>query len=156
MMYSKCLQCFAVLLFATLHLPGSAAGPQLHSDGPMPASAIKPAQPGQFPTGFYLPPSMRHMKPGSLKIQPKAEIATAPSDPAFDWTTLNACTPVRDQGSTNTCWVFASLGEFEPKMVLHDGASNTTLDYSEQDITNYFPDGPNTGGNQFMSYSFLA
>lgn len=109
----------------------------------------------QNPTGFYQPLSMRNVRPGRMGVAP-ASLKFGPSDPSFDWVSEGIMTAIRDQNPCNYCWIFATLGEFESKEAHHESTSPATIDYSEQDIANYYSDVNAMGGNTFMGFSFLA
>ena len=156
-MFRKALSSiWIVLLIAALTASAPAQSPVMTGDPPQPAAGPQSLGPDVNATGYYLPPSMRDIRPGTLGIAPAPQMQKAPGGPTFDWTALGMVTPIRNQNPTGTCWVFATLGEFESKMVIHDGQTSTTYNLSEEDIVDYFPNGASIGGNQFMSFSYLA
>ncbi len=140
----------SVLLCLSVVTP--ALGLELNHDSSISPNAAT-LQPGQFPRGFNLPESLRSIRPGSLAIRPRANVL-APGDVSFDWS--SQLTPIRNQNPTGTCWAFASMGLFENNQVLFNGGTAANTDYSEQDLVNYYPNGPTTGGTQFMAFSYMA
>ncbi|MCX8127023.1 MAG: lectin like domain-containing protein, partial [Dehalococcoidia bacterium] len=51
---------------------------------------------------------------------------------SFDWRQLNKVTPVKDQGTCSTCWVFGNIAVLESRVLLVDGSA---FDFSEQSLT---------------------
>jgi len=47
----------------------------------------------------------------------------------FSWLELNGCTPVKNQGSSGTCWAFPVIATLESNILIKDGQ---TVDLSEQ------------------------
>ena len=61
-----------------------------------------------------------------------------PAPKHFTHDVLNRMTPVKDQGSFNTCWAFSSLGAIEASSLLNGtlpGETAATLDLSERHLT---------------------
>ena len=78
-------------------------------------------------------------------------VATMPSTPQpmlphFDWRETGKITPVKNQGSCGSCYAFASIGNFEAK-VLVDGGS--TFDFSENNVKECEWFGSSCGGGNF-------
>jgi len=73
--------------------------------------------------------------------------------PSFDLRNQNKLTPVRNQGSSGSCWAFATIGSLESFFL-----PNTMWDFSENNLKNSsgFDIGPNSGGNRTMSAAYLA
>ncbi|MBN1901142.1 hypothetical protein JW926_07450, partial [Candidatus Sumerlaeota bacterium] len=89
---------------------------------------ITKSEPGYFPLGFR--PNLtqpENFGPGEFKPKVKALPI------AWDWRANAGCTPVKDQGSWPTCWIFASTGEVESKIKIKE-APPSDPDYSEMDI----------------------
>ncbi len=61
----------------------------------------------------------------------------------FDWRTPGACTPIRNQGSCNSCWAFASIGVLESAVLIKDGLE---MDFSEQWLVSCGTDGWSCSG----------
>lgn len=98
-------------------------------------------RPGIIPEPFELPPPA-----------PRMFMATA-LPATYDLRTLNKLTPIRNQGSSGSCWAFASVGSLES--FLTPGES---WDFSENNLKNSsgFDIGPNSGGNRAMSTAYFA
>ena len=62
-----------------------------------------------------------------FKSMSSAAATTLPS--AFDWRSLNGCTPIRNQGGCGSCWAFATVGALECAIKIREGVS---VDLSEQ------------------------
>jgi len=82
----------------------------------------------------------------------------------FDWRNVNGqnyLTPVKDQGSVNTCWAFAAIGALEAKLEITANAPNWNPDLSEQHLVmapnggNAEPGNPMPGGWEFTSIKFF-
>ncbi|MCJ7586618.1 MAG: lectin like domain-containing protein [Candidatus Aminicenantes bacterium] len=71
----------------------------------------------------------------------------------YDLRTKNKLTPVKDQGTCDSSWAFATYGSLES--FLRPGA---TRDFSEQNLIDHhgFDSKPCDGGNIFMSTAYLA
>ena len=108
--------------------------------------------------GFRLPAHLAQVKPGGTGISRVSQALTA-LPASLDWSTKNPArvSPVTDQGQTNTCWLFATIGEVESRVMITDSTSSAP-DYSEQDVVNYFPyeDSFTIGGDEQMVVSYLA
>ena len=50
---------------------------------------------------------------------------------SFDWRDTDKVTPVKEQSPCQLCWAFASLAEFESKILINEGVS---YDFSEQNL----------------------
>lgn len=80
--------------------------------------------------------------------------ARAASLPAyFDLRPLGKLTPVRDQGSCGSCWIFATCGSLESCLL-----TDETWDFSENNMKNThgFDYLSCSGGNEFMSMAYLT
>ncbi len=72
---------------------------------------------------------------------------------SYDLRTLGKATSVKNQGSCNSCWAFATYGSLESYLL-----PGETWDFSEQNlIDNHgFDPGPCDGGSVWMSSAYLA
>lgn len=124
---------------------------------PSPAAGVMPqaAPPGSvaltnvMPQHGFIPP------PGDL-----SHIRTPmPSGPAvltsrFDWRETGDVSPVKSQGSCGSCYSFASLGNFESK-ILFDGGS--VFDFSENNVKECeWHESSCGGGNYWRVANFLS
>ncbi|OPY28919.1 MAG: Calx-beta domain protein [Methanocella sp. PtaU1.Bin125] len=75
------------------------------------------------------------------------------SGDSYDLRTLGRLTGVRDQGSSGSCWAFATYASLESYLMPAQVA-----DFSENNLKNThgFDVGPNSGGNEFMSAAYLT
>lgn len=73
----------------------------------------------------------------------------------FDLRTLNALTPVRDQGQCGSCWAFGSYSSLESHLKYN---KKENRDFSEQDLNQYhgFDNPECEGGDHLMSTAYLA
>ncbi|MHC1681730.1 MAG: lectin like domain-containing protein [Clostridiaceae bacterium] len=101
---------------------------------------------GELQTGFT--PSPVGIKENS------SDILSAALPSKFDLRGIKGkLSPIRNQGSSGSCWAFATYGSLEsalrPKIV---------TDFSENNLKNNsgFDGSPNGGGNQLMSTAYLA
>jgi len=80
--------------------------------------------------------------------------ANAPLPASYDLRTQGRMTVVRDQGTSGSCWAFATYGSLESNMMPAE-----TLDFSENNLKNasgFDWDPNNGGGNGDMSTAYLA
>lgn len=73
--------------------------------------------------------------------------------PSWDWRT-SGTTPVQNQGSCGSCWIFAGYGDLESKEKIATGLDHS---YSEQEVLDCNKWGANclTGGNAWGFFSHL-
>lgn len=80
---------------------------------------------------------------------PSASMLSAAFQPlpsAFDWRSLHAVTPVKNQGACGACWAFGTVGPLESQILLQDGIS---VDLSEQFLISCNLDGWNCNGGSW-------
>ncbi|HOE19157.1 MAG TPA: lectin like domain-containing protein, partial [Syntrophorhabdaceae bacterium] len=91
---------------------------------------------------------------GAPQVQEPAEAPLRLGLPSsYDLRTQGKLTPVRDQGTGNTCWTFATYGSLESNLL-----PGEAHDFSENHLKNThgFDWGCNSGGNGDMSTAYLA
>lgn len=100
---------------------------------------------GYIPPSVYLP----HLKTGKSK----AEHSNLFYPSTYDLRTYGKMTPVRNQGSCGSCWVFATYGSLESTLLTAE-----TRDFSENHLKNThgFDLSCCNGGNEFMSMAYLS
>ncbi|MCD1294946.1 hypothetical protein CUJ83_08040 [Methanocella sp. CWC-04] len=71
----------------------------------------------------------------------------------YDLREQNKLTPVKDQGSSGSCWAFSTYGSMESYIL-----PSQNKDFSENNMknTHSFDWGPNDGGNHFISTAYLT
>ena len=74
---------------------------------------------------------------------------------SYDLRSLGDVTPVKDQASAGTCWIFATYGSLESTILVDGGPVS---DFSENHLKNYhgFDPSPTSGGNSFESVAYLS
>jgi C1A family cysteine protease len=77
----------------------------------------------------YIPPPVDLSYLDEIPVQTAAAPAALPS--SFDWRNQGKVTPVKNQGSCGTCWIFGTLAALESKVLIGE---NTTFDFSEQNV----------------------
>ncbi|MCL2823172.1 MAG: hypothetical protein FWD57_04210 [Polyangiaceae bacterium] len=85
----------------------------------------------------------------SIDRPKKRDLPGAPTDPAFDWRNVdgdNWLTPVRDQASCGSCFVFGTLASFESQLKFSTGNPSVDFDLSEQHVIACVPAGNCKGG----------
>jgi hypothetical protein len=121
-------------------------------------------------TGFWIPENMRRVKlpEGALRPNLNSALALNPStasgtvswlDPNGDGSTADGIlTPVKDQGATNLCWLFADTANLESRVASDEGRSplSPLVDYSEQDMGNFRARPFDEGGWMAMAASYYS
>ena len=154
------------LVFATILMLGAAAtvasatpAPQV---GPLNPDFVKYQQQllQPFATPFWAAPTGSAGRgltpaPADMRIARRTPLdLTNYAYPAsYDLRTLGKVTPVRDQGSFNTCWAFATFGSLESTLLPVE-----SLNFSEDNVAVNagFDFGVYGGGNEFMSAAYLS
>jgi len=119
-----------------------------------------PLKPPPPRTGFIPPPlDLSHLKGQEIPAMARVGIPAA-----HDWRPLGKVTSVKDQGYCGSCYAFASIGNFESKMLI-DATPTPEPDYSEnnakecnwREVNNYeYPPGTPWGGCSGGTYDMLA
>ncbi|AKB37032.1 hypothetical protein MSSAC_2442 [Methanosarcina siciliae C2J] len=90
-----------------------------------------------------------------------AQLSGYPTDSYFSLVDEGRVTPVKDQGSTGTCWAFATLASLESYLIPVDSYQ---WDFSENNMKNLLSDSYSEGfdrayndaGNAYMSAAYLT
>lgn len=107
----------AAAAFLVLPAPTRADGPQPRFVWAWPPLAGEgPARTGFVPIAFDLSHLVPKMPPGSMPLPPVR----------FDWRELGKISPVKNQSSCGSCYSFASLGNFEARLLI-DGEPLSNL-----------------------------
>ena len=78
-----------------------------------------------------------------------------PLPTSIDWRTLNAVTPIKNQGDCGACWAFSTIVGLEGLYALKNGTLKT---FSEQNLIDCSTNGPNTGcagGDPEAGYDYI-
>ncbi len=86
------------------------------------------AEKSVYPHFGYIPPPI-DISYIDYVVPPKPEVLVLPG--AWDWRTMGKVTPVKDQSSCGTCWIFGTIGAFEARILVEEGR---VFDFSEQNI----------------------
>ena len=135
------------LVLAMLALaPAAMAAPSLRQAPPVPAFRHDLVAGAAY---IHDPVMVR----GSSGALPLLRVGTLPS--AYDLRPLNRLTPVRDQGSTGTCWAFATLAALESSLMpahAWDFSEDNMVNRNGFTVANRYQD----GGNLQMAEAYLA
>ncbi|MEW6051569.1 MAG: C1 family peptidase [Candidatus Zixiibacteriota bacterium] len=89
---------------------------------------VKENEATQYPlsqiTGLKVPDDWRQ---NAKVYSPKIDPATLP--PSYDWRSITAMPPIRNQGGCGSCWAFATVGAMECAIKIYD---DTVVNLSEQ------------------------
>ncbi len=100
------------------------------------------------PFGFEPPPL------DLLHIRPASKILSQSLASHFDWREIGKVTPVKNQKACGSCYAFASLGNFEAKVLIDQ---DVTYDFSENNVKECeWWESSCNGGNYWRVASFLA
>ncbi len=100
------------------------------------------------PFGFVPPPI--DLSP----IKPQEGILKQSFPSRFDWRELGKVTPVKQQGGCGSCYAFASIGNFESRVLIDAGMA---FDFSENNVKECeWWDSSCNGGNYWRVASYLA
>jgi len=124
------------------------------AEGEEPESQQAPTRPPEpyepNSRGGYIPPAvdLSHFTATWDGPSPAAALSR------FDWRDTGKVTPVKDQNPCGACYAFASIGNFESKLLI-DGAG--TWDFSENNAKecDYYA-GSCSGGNYYKMASFFS
>lgn len=79
--------------------------------------------------------------------------------PSVNWSNVNGSdwvTPVKNQGSCGSCWIFSSVGAVESRVNIATRNPGLDLDLSEQDITSCYGDGFGcNGGWEINAFDYM-
>jgi len=86
-------------------------------------------------------------------------LASTPLPTSYDLRTLNKVTPVKNQGHSATCWIYATYGSLESNLM-----PGQNYNFSEQNMKNLLSDNytngfdrrSNGGGNYLMTSAYLT
>lgn len=102
---------------------------------------ITKTEPGLIPLGFRPNPSQPpNLGPAGFKPKVKAPPIS------WDWRGLAGTTPVKDQSTWPTCFIFATTGEVESKIKIQESPPSDP-DYSEMDILEGLEEGTRPPGD---------
>lgn len=136
-----------VLLTVTMVILGSGIGEAQEPMAMKPRNLERPEKsqaPGALPLGYMENP----LQPEDLKPGTRKRLSVTPPN-SLDWRSTGV-TSVKNQSPWGTCWIFASLGDLESKVLL---AESTTQNYSEQDVWEGNGQGVGNGGGNAKQVS---
>jgi C1A family cysteine protease len=91
--------------------------------------AFRQAPPAEF-YGYIPPPvDLSHLK--NIPVHKATLQAQAALPATFDWRTTGKVTPVKNQSTCGTCWIFGTLAAVESKVLIGE---STAFDFSEQNV----------------------
>jgi C1A family cysteine protease len=93
--------------------------------------------------GLRVPQDLNKSDPPSA---PMLSAAFQPLPSAFNWRSLHALTPVKNQGACGACWAFGTVGPLESQILIQDGIS---VDLSEQFLISCNLEGWNCNGGSW-------
>lgn len=82
--------------------------------------------------------------PGFKAVAPQSLATGGVGSAVFNWVTLGKVTPVRNQLSCGSCWVFGTMAAFETSWAIRN---NQMIDTSEQDVLSCAKTVPGGGGS---------
>jgi C1A family cysteine protease len=83
-------------------------------------TAFRQARPAEF-YGYVPPPvDLSHLK--NIPVHKATLQAQAAPPASFDWRTTGKVTPVKNQSTCGTCWIFGTLAAVESKVLIGDKA----------------------------------
>lgn len=134
-MNMKIASVLVVLVFLTALIPSISVEKDFESilEGPI-KSSLNPDfieymnNPTEVKYGYIPPPfDLSHLK--NIVLNNYKQVQSLP--PQFDWREHNGVTPVKNQSSCGTCWIFGTTSVLESKVLINESVS---FDFSEQSV----------------------
>jgi C1A family cysteine protease len=140
--YFTYLCCIIIVMVFTSQAYAGSSTPSIAPLRPRPSEEQLPGR------GFVPPPfDLSHLR----AVMPQTQL---PLQLRFDWRETGKVTPVKNQGSCGSCYAFASVGNFESKVLVDGGSS---FDFSENNLKECEWYGSSCGGgNYWRVASFLS